>query len=374
MAVTGIGLRRRLPPLARAFGRYLRRHPDPYVVSILALRREVQVEIDTIIEELLATIEASLQARVETDELTLAADATTVRFDYDTRLVLPAMLTLGRIHELAGDVPGARLGRQVDTDLLAEGRRATTHVIRALLDGDMRDALNDEEYEDFHTTARPRRQAAAIAQATLQQGVEEWLDRPETPAHVADAYHHAVTLSESHQAVDTEFRTLLTRYEGTAEGSDRETLQAQLEHEYKFAEPGGGSTVFEEEFHQPYFTTQYERVGILYEDMLRMYERTLDVELGDAFLRTIVLMVVAAQIGLDDVDDFPEDRHEQLTPVTAELAMDETGGIDRIRGLVDGYLDAAQADSESHLTGMAIAYVRTSAHDRIHELRRGLGP
>jgi hypothetical protein len=364
-------LTRRVPPLARAFGRYVSQHRDPYLLGVLALRGEVDETVDRVTRELFEEVEVVLEQELAAGELELVEGADVVRFDYDTRLVLPAMLTLGRIYELAGDVPFLRRVRRVDTDLVTRGESVTHEIIRALLDGDMRDAINDDEFEDFETTVRPRPRAAELAQATLQGEVEAWLSDPETPEGVAEAYYHAVSLSEGHQDTDESFRALLERH-ANATGDHRARIADEIEARYKYASPQESSVLFEEEQYVPYFTTQYERVGILYEDMLKMYEAALDVELGDSFTRSIVLMVVAAQIGLDDVDDFPEDRGEQLTPVTAELALKGPEGLDDVGRLVDRYLDAAAAAAETHLTGMAIAYIREEAHDRLAALRAEL--
>jgi hypothetical protein len=362
-------LARRVPPLVRAFGRYVSRHRDPYLLAVLSLREEVDGIVESATGELFEEVEAVLELELAEGELVDGAEE--VRFNYDTRLVLPAMLALGRIHELAGDVPCLRRVRDVDTDLVRGGERVTREIVRALLDGDMRDAINDDEYEDFETTVRPRSRAAKLAQATLQEGVEAWLADPETPEGVATAYRHAVSLSEGHQDTDDSFRDLLTRFEG-AEGGDRRRIAEEIEARYKYAAPAEPSPRFDDERYVPYFMTQYERVGILYEDMLKMYESALGIELGDSFTRAIVLMVVAAQIGLDDTDDFPEDRGQQLTPVTAELALKGPEGLEDVRRLVDRYLDAADAAAGSHLTGMAIAYIREEAHDRLADLRAEL--
>jgi hypothetical protein len=364
-------LTRQLPPLARAFGRYVSQHRDPYLLSVLALRKEVDTTIEEITAALFREVEAALAEQVELDELDLVDGAETVSFEYDTRLVLPAMLTLGRIRELADAVPYLRLIRSTNHTLATAGDRVTTEVVRALLDGDMRDAINDAEYEDFETTVRPRSTAAAVAQTTLQDGVDEWLAASETAAGVTEAYQHAVSLSEGHQDTDSTFRDLLERYV-RADGETQARLAEDIEASYKYAAPNEDSSLFDKEQQIPYFTTQYERVGILYEDMLRMYESALDVELGDSFKRAIVLMVIAAQIGLDDIDDFPEDRDEQLTPVTAELALNGSEGLADVERLVNRYLDAAAAAAQTHLTGMAIAYIRAEAHDRLVALRTEL--
>jgi len=360
-------LERRVSPLVRAFGRYVLRTRDPYLPVILRLRAEVDATIDRITAELFEEVETALEDAVDAGELSLADDAEAVRFDYDTRLVLPAMLTLGRVHELAGDVPALRHLRRTDGELVADGRAVTRGAVRALLDGDMRDAINDGEFEDFETTVRPRSRAAEIAQEVLQSGVESWLDDPAVPADVESAYRHAVELSEGHQATDREFRRLLARYHD-APAADRPAAAEEIEARYKYASPAEEPTLFEAERHLPYFVTQYERVGVLYEDMLRIYEAALGIELGVGFKRAIVLMVIAAQVGLDDVDDYPADRGEQLTPVTAELALDGADGVATVERIVDRYLDRAAAYADTHLAGMAIAYIREDAHDRIAAL------
>lgn len=382
-----VGVRRgplgRLSPLARACIRYFGRTRDPYVVAVLLLHEEVEAELEAATEDLFAAVEAELERAVDDGDLEIAPGARAVTFDYDTRLLLPAMLTLGRLHEVAGDVPLVRRVRGVDEGLVNRARTTTRHVVRALLDGDMRDALNDEEYADFDTTIRPRERAAELAQATLQSGVEAWFDDPATPEAVETHYMHAVGLSETHQERDHEFRELLARYhtnaatggvggvegagEGDVEGAG-ETPAEAIRERYKFADPIEPPALFSAETGLPYFATQYERVGVLYEAMLGMYEADLGVALGDSFKRSIVLMVIAAQVGLDDVDDYPQDRREQLTPVTAELAINGPDGLENVREIVLTYADHAAGYSSNHLTGMAIEYIRQDALDRIDAL------
>lgn len=385
----------RLSPLVRAFCSYFGRTRDPYLVPILLLRGEVEGEIEAVTDRLFAEVEEQLEQAVAEGELELEHGADVVTFDYDTRLLLPALLTLGRIHELAGDMPLLRSFRDVDEDLVARGRETTEHIVRALLDGDMRDALNDEEYEDFETTVRPRDRAAELAQATLQAGVEAWFDDPDTPGAVETHYLHAVGLSENHQERDRDYRALLERYhEIRGDGADRArretltntqaggsaaadpagregeraTIADRIRDRYKYAEPIETPALFADELDLPYFATQYERVGVLYEGMLDMYEVDLGVSLGEAFKRSVVLMVIAAQIGLDDVDDYPQDRREQLTPVTAELALEGPDGMETVREIVLSYTDRAADYSSNHLTGMAIEYIRQDALDRIATL------
>jgi hypothetical protein len=360
----------RLPPLARAFTRHVARTRDPYLVPVMLLREEIDTAVDRITDRLFAEVERDLRQAVEEGELSLAEGADEVVFEYDTRLVLPAMLTLGRLHELAGDVPVLRHVRGVDYTLAQEGEATTHEIVRALLDGDMRDAINDDEFEDFETTVRPRKRAAKRAQRTLQAGVEAWFGRPDTPESVRTYYDHAVTLSETHQDEDERFRDLLVRFHDAPNGN-RATIAAEMEREYKFATPQETPPLFAAEADLPYFATQYERVGILYEDMLNMYEAALDLSLGEDFKRAIVLMVIAAQVGLDDTDDYPEDRGTQLTPVTAELNLlppDEA--VESLRDVTFTYLDRAEGYASNHLTAMAIAYIREDARDRLDRLEQ----
>lgn len=361
-----------LPPLVRAFGAYVARVRDPYLVPVVLLRGEVDEAVEEVADSLFADVEAALAEAVEDGRVELAEGADTVRFDYDTRLVLPAMLTLGRIHERAGDVPLLRRVRRPDEALVEAGRAVTREIVCALLDGDMRDAINDDEFEDFETTVRPRRRAAEVAQATLQARVEAWLEDPDTPPAVEGAYRHAVDLSERHQATDRQFRDLLEQF-NAATGDPQARIGEEIEGRYKYAEPDEEPALFEAEYHLPYFATQYERVGVLYEDMLRMYEAALGIDLGASFKRAIVLMVIAAQVGLDDVDDYPEDRGDQLTPVTAELALaGPEAGLANLRRIVEEYLSRAGEAADSHLAGMAIEYIRQDARARFDDLESSL--
>ena len=365
-------VRSRIPATARALFAHLSESRDPRVLAMVLLRQEVESEIASITERLFLSVERDLQRAREAGELDPApgAEDEQARFDYDTRLVLPAMLTLGRIHVVAGDVPLARLTGEVDRNLVAQARETTRNIVRALLDGDMRDAINDEEFEDFETNLRPRPQVARLAQQSLQADVESWFDREDTPEAVRSYYEHAVELSERHQEEDRTYRELLEEYRA-ASPDERPEAARKIREQYKFAAPESGEALFGDEFEVPYFATQYARVGILYEDMLNMYEADLGLDLGDGFKRAIVLLVIGAQIGLDDTDDYPEDRGTQLTPVTAELnvADDRTEGVATLRRIVDAYLDRAAAAVDDHLTRIAIEYVREQSHDRIDALR-----
>jgi hypothetical protein len=369
MQEVAVTARSRIPPIARAFLRYVSRSRDPSVVPLLMLRSEVDADIEAMTGRMFREVELELDAALDAGEIETVDVGGAVRFDYDTRLVLPALLTLGRLRVLANDVPGYRHVRDVDEDLARESRTTTYNIVQALVDGDMRDAINDEEYEDFETNARPKSRVAARAQARLAENVEAWFDQPDTPEAVREYYQHAVGLSEGHQDDDEAFRDLLDRYHA-ADGTDRAAVAAEIRESYKFAEPDEPLGLFDEDCSLPYFLTQYLRVGILYEDMLNMYEADLDVDLGDGFKRAIVLMVIAAQVGLDDTDDYPEDRRTQLTPVTAELnlADDTETGVENLRAVVLEYLDRAEQCSPDHLTRMAIEYIRQQSLDRLAAL------
>lgn len=363
--------REHAPAELRALLSYLRRERRPSAVTVVPLQTAVEDEIDAIVESLLADVTEALATAVEDGRLDPPSDGADPRFDYDTRLVLPAMLTLGHLRVRAGDVPGRRAlpGRSVDEQLVAEARETTMQVVRALIDGDLRDAINDEEYEDVQTNVSPRSTVAEIAQQRLQSDVESWLDDEETPEAVREHYDHAVEISEGHQTDDRRFRELLATM--LSDDPDRRAAaENAVVEEYKFADASEFPALYAETRGLPYFRTQYERVGILYEDMLRMYEADLGIDLGDDLVRSIVLMVIGAQIGLDDTDDYPEDRGEQLTPVTAEYhisAEDEQPTV-RIEQIVDAYLDRAAAASPDAMTGIAVEYIRHQAHDRIDRL------
>lgn len=371
MAIGDVG--RVLPPKVRALASYVASARAPSALPMVALQRTAQSEVDGMVSRAFDRVESALERALADGALRLADGAVVAepRFEYDTRLLLPAMLTHAQVHLLAGDAPvGSWLpGRSPDASMLEAGRDATSMVVRALLDGDMRDAINDGEFEDFETNLRPKRRVAELAQDRLFEDVEAWFDDPTTPPAVVEHYRHAVEVSETHQDTDEAFGRLLRRYR-TVEGEEREAAAAAIREEYAFAEPQDPPALFESEFELPYFATQYERVGILYEDMLRMYEAALDVSFDDGFTRAIVLMVIAAQIGLDDTDDYPEDRTEQLTPVTAELALAEDGqsGVENVRGVLEEYLDRAERSSDDHLTGIAIEYIRQQSLDRLARL------
>jgi hypothetical protein len=275
-----------------------------------------------------------------------------VSFDYDTKLVLPAKLTLGYLYRRV-EIPERR---EVAEDL-------TALAIEALLDGDMRDARNDAEFEDFAVDFpvddRDRARVAAVAQETLQERVRAGFG--EFDDGVRDAYDWAVDVSEAHQADDGRFRDLLA----AAQSGDADALDA-IRDEYRDADfEGTPPSLTPGDCALPYARTQYDRVGVIYDGMLRMYESA-GFDIDPNFGRSIVLAIVGAQIWLDDVDDYGADRREgQLTPVTAEyvLADDPASARSRVIGVAESYLDRAKAaarEANSPLTGIATEYIYRS--------------
>lgn len=271
-----------------------------------------------------------------------------VRFEYDTKLVLPAKLTLGYLY------------RHMDDSEHHRAEQLTQLAIEALLDGDMRDARNDEEFQDFEVDfdidEHDRKLVAEIAQEVLQARVEEKLG--EYPDSVRETYDWAVEISEAHQEQDEQFRQLMA----DAQRGDEEAL-ARIESEYRDAEFDDPPALFtDDELALPYLKTQYDRVGVIYDAMVEMY-RDVDLPVERSFQRAIVLAIIGAQIWLDDVDDYEDDMREgQLTPVTAEylLADDPTTAKAAVVDVSERYLDRAKAEAasaDSTLTGIATEYI-----------------
>ena len=270
-----------------------------------------------------------------------------VSFEYDTKLVLPAKLTLGYLY------------RRLPEDEHTDAEEITRLAVEALIDGDMRDALNDEEFDDFEvdfrTDADDDRQIAEIAQEVLQARVEEQLSR--YPEGVREIYDWAVEISERHQDEDEHFRELMARV------PDDNTARDAIREEYKFAEFDDEPALFTEaELSIPYLKTQYDRVGIIYEGMIDMYrEAGFDIE--PSFTRSIVLAIIGAQIWLDDIDDYEADmRDGQLTPVTAEYLLEPEPAVayESIVEISEQYLDRARTEAtaaDSTLTGIATEYI-----------------
>jgi len=340
----------------------------------LALKSEVDDRTERMMDDIYARIERALAEEF----------GRSVSFDYDTKLILPAQLTLGYVYRaarveadadpvdeaIATGVPpveDAALDGTSPTltprEQVVRAEQMTRLSIEALVDGDMRDAINDAEFDDFEVdfdaSEDDRRRVAEVAQATLQSHLDDLLaDLPDT---VGEAYQWAVDYSEAHQDRDDHFRGLLR----DAEDGDGAALEA-IREEYKFAdydEPSAALSAEEEAL--PYSKTQYARVGVIYDGMLDLYRLAgLDVE--DAFAKAIVLAIIGAQIWLDDVDDYEDDRPEgQLTPVTAEylLAPDDRAAYNHVVDITEGYLDRAKTyatAADSPLTGVAVEYIYRS--------------
>jgi hypothetical protein len=283
-----------------------------------------------------------------------------VRFDYDTKLVLPAQLTLGHLY------------RRTDGRERRRAEALTRLVIEALVDGDMRDAVNDDEFEDFAVdvadTEADRRRAAEIAQATLAERVAAGFE--EYPASVREAYEAAVETSEAHQEEDEHFRGLMAaaRGEGDADGADRSPAAAReaIRAEYRDADFAERPALFDAtEADLPYVKTQYDRVGVIYDGMFDMYEGA-GFAIDERFRRSVVLAIIGAQVWLDDVDDYHDDvAAGQLTPVTAEylLAEDDRAGYRGSVAVAEAYLERARADATAAgepLTGIATEYIYRS--------------
>ncbi|MBX0293875.1 hypothetical protein [Haloarcula nitratireducens] len=339
--------------------------------SSLSLKSTIDDRTDRMVADVYERVEAALEAEF----------GRPVSFSYDTKLILPATLTLGYVYrdarkdaaedpvteEIATGVPPVEtgaLGGDVPAlsprERVVRAEQMTRLSIEALIDGDMRDAINDDEFEDFETDvdADPRR-VAETAQAALQSHLDGLLD--EMPSVVADAYQWAVDYSEAHQARDDHFRELMTR----AEDGDEDAVDA-IREEYKFAdyeEEPATFTAVEKDL--PYSKTQYARVGVLYDGMLDLY-RLAGLDVDDEFARSIVLAIIGAQVWLDDVDDYADDRAEgQLTPVTAEylLAPDDRAAYNRVVDVTERYLDLAKESAtaaDSPLTGIAVEYIYRS--------------
>jgi hypothetical protein len=304
----------------------------------LLLKRRVDGIVGAMLDRLFDEL-----GRVVADEL--GYDELTLR--YDTKLVLPAKLTLGRLYRELGPADHLR------------AEEMTRLAVEALIDGDMRDALNDAEFEDFAVDIDidedERRRLATVAQNHLQQRVAKQLSAYATP--VRETYEWAVELSNTHQARDERFRELMA---GVQRG---DTSAARLAAEYRDAEFEESPALFTDaELSLPYLKTQYDRVGVLYDAMLGMYRES-GLPIPRSFQRSIVLAIIGAQIWLDDIDDFEADiRSDQLTPVTAEYLLAEEDDDPRaaVVAVGRGYLDRAKQEAtavDSALTGIAVEYI-----------------
>ncbi|MDS0221383.1 hypothetical protein NDI54_08475 [Haloarcula sp. S1AR25-5A] len=392
---TGAGVladRRRLPTALRAVLGY---YADTGVfdAASLSLKSEIDDRTEAMVDDVTDRIEDALE-----DEFGRPVD-----FSYDTKLILPAQLTLGYVYRKARQqAPGdpvidtiADGVPKVDETALEQGpaqdlapremvvraEQMTRLSIEALIDGDMRDAINDDEFEDFEVefeagegnpskghgersepwsgSEADRRRAAEVAQSALQSHLDGLL--ADMPPVVESAYQWAVDYSEAHQDRDDHFRELMT----AAENGDEDAKTA-IRDEYKFAEyDEEPATLTETEKELPYSKTQYARVGVLYDGMLDLY-RLAGLDIDEEFAKAIVLAIIGAQVWLDDVDDYDDDRAEgQLTPVTAEylLAPDDEAAYRRVVDVTEQYLDLAKTyatAADSPLTGVAVEYIYRS--------------
>jgi hypothetical protein len=338
--------------------------------SSLALKGEIDDRTERMVADVFDLVEAALAEEF---------DAESVTFAYDTKLILPAQLTLGYVYRRAraqadSDPVGKSIATgvpSVDENALSAGTgqdlspremvvRAelmTRFAIEALIDGDMRDAINDDEFEDFSVDIPVEKRAVAtVAQQRLEADLTGLLD--ELPPVVGESYQWAVDYSEAHQDRDPHFRDLMA----DAEAGDRDALRA-IREEYKFATMENPPDLFDgAELELPYLKTQYARVGVLYDGMIRLY-RLAGLEIDDDFAKAIVLAIIGAQVWLDDVDDFHDDRRDgQLTPATAEylLGSDTEAGYRRVVHITEQYLDLAKTyatRADSPLTGIAVEYI-----------------
>ena len=316
----------------------------PAIGSIRAHRR-AEDRVDAIVDAAFVDVERAIAAEFDRQP----AD---VEFEYGTKLTMPVELTLAHVY-------ADRDERSDDTVETAEA--VTELVVVALLDGDVRDALNDGEYEDFRVnfpldSDEDRRRLAEVVQATLQTDVDVRFESFDD--EVRDAYDRAVEFSEAHQGRDPHFRRLFV----DAKDGDEEAL-ASIREEYKFAEFDDPPDLLSDlPVELPYFKTQYGRVGVIYDGMIDMY-RAAGIDIEPAFELSIVLSIIGAQIWLDDVDDYRRDlADDQLTPVTAEylLAESEAEAYDRIVSITEAYLDAAKRRAlaaDSDLVSIGSRYI-----------------
>jgi len=377
-------------------------------LTAIRLQQRVEDEVAAMVEDAYDDVESVLEAEFGRQDVT---------FEYDTKLTMPVELTLSHLYRRALEKappgvnpvagtrrtdPLSRFRRRFATypesaKLVTEVRRAedvAELVVVALLDGDMRDAINDAEYEDFHVdfelAASDRGRVASIAQEVLQAAVQERFAA--FPDSVRATYDDAVDRSEAHQDRDPHFRELMVdavlaaeadavseamvedareEPECAVEDVDAETAQEALREEYKFA--GFAEAGFEAppelfadaELDLPYLVTQYGRVGVIYHGMIEMF-REAGIELSMPFERSVVLAIIGAQLWLDDVDDFDVDMADgQLTPVTAEylLAGSDAEAYEEVLNITERYLDRARDaahDSDAPVTGIAVEYIRHS--------------
>ncbi len=358
-SLAGVGT---LPTSVRALLDYYATSGD-LALGAIGLQRRVETFVEGVVDGAFADVERAIAGAAD-------VDPNGVSFAYDTKLTMPAELTLGHLYQRAdvsADNTGSDGSGPQPTDI-DRAETVTELVVVALLDGDMRDAINDAEYEDFRIEGAPgieRARAAELAQRALRERVDVLFDGH--PDGVREAYCEAVDRSETHQDRDPYFRELMA----AAEDGDPDATAA-IREEYKHGalkEPTDCDAVIRptelfvnDEHSFPYLATQYGRVGVIYDGMIEMY-RAAGIPIEDPFKRSIVFTIIGAQIWLDDIDDYEADLAEtQLTPVTAEylLADSDREAYRAVVAATETYLDAAEryaAATDSPLAGIGTNYV-----------------
>ena len=300
---------------------------------------------DEYLSELFEDVEDELSSKTGSRE----------EFDYETKLTFPVEITMGRL----------------ETQNSQQGSEEFSRLLMGLLvEGDMRDAVKDEEYGDFETDAEmPAETIAETAQQTVLDELQQ--DLSEYPEGVRDAYEEAVEQSMNHQEEDREFRKLFR------DAREQPDQAEQILEPYRDVDTESRFSIDWNDTELPFFGSQYERVGVLYDGMFEMYDEA-GFEIDDNFRRSMILSTIGAQIWLDDVDDLEDDwREGQLTPVTATMLhqRDSDAAHREINQMKSSYLDEARRyaeRSESDLAGIAIDYIdiRGEGYDLKEDLER----
>lgn len=351
-------------------------------IGSIQAHRAAEKRIENIIDEAFADVERQIATAFD-------RPVDSVAFGYETKLTMPVELTLAYVYEQASEASDGSNGlsslskgsfdRSTPNEQTTSGdewnstislaESVTELVVVALLDGDIRDAINDGEFEDFAVgfpleSGAEREQIAKIAQSTLNEQVESRFEAFDDS--VRNAYEHAVDVSESHQERDPHFRELLER----AMENDNTALE-DIRAEYKYAEFAAEPDFFTDISETlPYIKTQYGRVGVIYDGMIDMY-RAAGVNIEAAFERSIVLSIIGAQIWLDDIDDYERDLEEgQLTPVTAEylLQNSDTEAYSRIVAISERYFSLAAEyalAADSDLVSIGTRYIYLSGEPAV---------
>lgn len=344
-------------------------------LNAIKLQQHISNQKDENLEELFESVESELSS--ETSE--------SVDFFYDTKLTFPAELALGKLYgEARSELPekysltkcgvetgikgmlnpiGENDSRNIRTenehqnvlDNVSRAEEFTDLVIGLLVEGDMRDAIQDDEYCDFETDAQIEgAHLAETAQETLFKELQPQLEN--YPAEVKEAYEKAVNSGMSHQQEDKDFRRMFEEaQENPDEAEDIVKPYRNGNIDASFSLDWSGTDL-------PFFGSQYERVGVLYDGMFEMYDQA-ELETEGDFKRSVVLSTIGAQIWLDDVDDLNEDwENGQLTPVTAEILTSQTKeqAYSNIVSMKNQYLDAAReyaVKSKSDLASISIEYI-----------------